>query len=68
MGELNLYGIYVPILLVQGVLAYIMLHLLMRVTDQWVGKGWIMLPSIFYLCLYIALLGMVHWGFSVSFF
>ena len=67
MGELNIYGVYVPVLVIQAVLAYIVLRLLMLVTDPWVDKGWIFLPSIFYLCLYITVLGMVHWGFIVSF-
>ncbi len=53
MGKLNIYGVYVPVLVIQAVLAYIVLRLLMRVTDPWVDKGWIFLPSIFYLCLYI---------------
>ena len=67
MGELNIYGVYVPVLVVQALLAYIGLRLLMRVTDPWVDKGWIFLPSIFYLCLYITLLGIVHGGFIVRF-
>lgn len=68
MGELNIYGVYVPILVLQALLAYIGLRLLMRVIDPWVEQGWIVLPSIFYLCVYIALLGIVHWGFVVSFY
>jgi len=48
MGELNIYGVYVPVLVIQAVLAYIVLRL----------------PSIFYLCLYITVLGVVHWGLS----
>ena len=67
MGELNIYGVYVPVLVVQALWAYIGLRLLMRVTDPWVDKGGIFLPSIFYLCLYITLLGIVHWGFIVRF-
>ena len=39
MGELNIYGVYVPVLVIQAVLAYIVLRLLMRVTDPWVDKG-----------------------------
>ena len=45
MAELNIYGVYVPVLVIQAVLAYIVLRLLMRVTDPWVDKGWIFLPK-----------------------
>lgn len=63
MGELNVYGVYVPMLLIQAVLAYVVLIILRRWTDIWIEKGWIALPSIFYLCLYVVLLGGVHWAF-----
>ena len=63
MGELNLYGIYVPILLVQAVMAYVLLRLLTRAIERWVDQDWIALPGIFYLCLYIVILGGVHWLF-----
>lgn len=67
MGELNIYGVYVPVLIVQALLAYIILRLLMQVIDRWIEKGWIPLPSIFYLCLYIILLWLIHWGFIQCF-
>jgi hypothetical protein len=67
MGELNIYGVYVPILLVQCVLAYVVLRVVMIGTDRLIEKGWIPLPSVFYLCLYIILLWLIHWGFIVSF-
>ena len=67
MGELNIYGVYVPILLVQCVMAYIALRVVMLGTDRLIEKGWIPLPSVFYLCLYIILLWLIHWGFIVSF-
>ena len=51
MGELNVYGVYVPILLIQAVLAYVVLRVLMRVLDRVVEQGWIPLPNIFYLCM-----------------
>lgn len=63
MGELNVYGVYIPMLLVQAVLAYILLILLRKCTDLCVGPTWIALPSIFYLCLYVLLLGAIHWVF-----
>jgi predicted benzoate:H+ symporter BenE len=65
MGELNFYGVYVPVLLIQALLAYILLRLLMRVLDRFVEQGWIALPNIFYLCVYLVLLWLVHWGFIV---
>lgn len=65
MGELNVYGVYVPILLIQAVLAYVLLRVLMRLLDRVVEQGWIPLPHIFYLCVYLVLLWLVHWGFIV---
>ena len=63
MGKLNLYGVYVPILLIQSILAYVLLKIVMLGTDQLVDQGWIAWPSIFNLCLYIVLLFLVHWLF-----
>ncbi|TCB55487.1 DUF1656 domain-containing protein [Acinetobacter terrestris] len=63
MGELNLYGVYVPILLIQSILAYVLLKIVMIGTDRLVDQGWIAWPSIFNLCLYIVLLFLVHWLF-----
>lgn len=63
MGELNLYGVYVPILLIQSILAYVLLKIVMMVTDRLVDQGWIAWPGIFNLCLYIVLLFLVHWLF-----
>lgn len=60
MGELNLYGVYVPILLIQSILAYVLLKIVMLGTDQLVDQGWIAWPSIFNLCLYVVLLFLVH--------
>ena len=60
MGELNLYGVYVPILLIQSILAYVLLKIVMMGTDRLVDQGWIAWPSIFNLCLYIVLLFLVH--------
>lgn len=61
MGELNVYGIYVPVLLIQAVIAYVILRVLMKWLDRLVAHDWIMMPNIFYLCIYILLLGAVHW-------
>ena len=63
MGELNLYGVYVPILLIQSILAYVLLKIIMIGTDRLADQGWIAWPSIFNLCLYIVLLFLVHWLF-----
>lgn len=67
MGELNIYGVYVPMLLVQSVIAYVVLRLAMLVIDPLIAKGWIPLPSVFYLCIYVILLWLIHWGFIVCF-
>ena len=66
MGELNLYGVYVPILLIQSILAYLLLQIVMLATDRLVDQGWIAWPSIFNLCLYVVLLFLVHWLFILS--
>jgi hypothetical protein len=63
MGEINFYGIYIPMLLVQAVLAYGILRILMLGIDKLVAKDWIGLPHIFYFCMYVLVLWLVHWGF-----
>ncbi|ENX59308.1 MULTISPECIES: DUF1656 domain-containing protein [Acinetobacter] len=60
MGEMNLYGVYIPILLVQAIVAYVLFKLLSPLVDRLVIKGWIALPSIFNLCFYLGLMLMVH--------
>lgn len=62
MGELNIYGVYVPILLIQAVIAYVLLRILMKWLDRLVANDWIIMPNIFYLCTYVLLLGAVHWA------
>lgn len=62
MGELNIYGVYVPILLIQAVIAYVLLRILMKWLDKLVANYWIIMPNIFYLCIYVLLLGAVHWA------
>lgn len=63
MGEINLYGVYLPVFIVQAVLAYMILKCLIWGITPDVEQQWIALPSVFYLCLYIILIGMVHVGF-----
>lgn len=63
MGEVNIYGLYVPILLIQAILAYGLLKLTDVFTHRWVTNGWIMWPSIFHLCWYLVLLLCIHWLF-----
>ncbi|NAR36843.1 DUF1656 domain-containing protein [Acinetobacter haemolyticus] len=60
MGEINLYGIYIPILLVQAIIAYVLFKFASPLTDRLIAKGWIALPSIFNLCFYLGLLLFVH--------
>ncbi|CAM4319072.1 hypothetical protein F901_01402 [Acinetobacter dispersus] len=63
MGEINVYGIYIPILLVQAIIAYVLFKLVSPLIDRAAVKDWIALPSIFNLCFYFGLLLVVHWLF-----
>ena len=65
MGELNIYGVYVPIFLIQAVLAYLLFKVAMLCVDWMVEKDWIVLPSVFNLCIYLILLWLMHWVFVV---
>jgi len=60
MAEINLYGIYIPILLVQAIIAYILFRLVRPVTDRLAERGWIAVPGIFNLCFYLGILLLVH--------
>ncbi|MFV7481435.1 DUF1656 domain-containing protein [Acinetobacter junii] len=60
MGEINLYGIYIPTLLVQAVIAYVLFKILSPFVDRFAQMEWIGLPSIFNLCFYLALMLCVH--------
>ena len=60
MGELNVYGVYIPIFLIQCIIAYILLKIVMLGTDRLVERGWIAWSSLFNLCVYIVLLFLVH--------
>jgi len=61
MGEINVYGIYIPILLVQAIIAYVLFKLMSPLIDRLVMRGWIVLTNIFNLCLYLGLLLCMHW-------
>ena len=65
MGELNIYGVYVPIFLIQAMLAYLLFKVAMLGVDWMVEKDWIVLPSVFNLCIYLILLWLMHWVFVV---
>jgi hypothetical protein len=67
MGEFNIYGVYVPTLLVFAILSYIVLRILMIGIDKLIEKGWIPLPSLFYLCIYILILTLMQWGYAICF-
>ena len=60
MGEINIYGIYVPALLIQACLAYVLLQGLMYVIQSLKLATWIIWPGIFYLFIYIGLLWLLH--------
>ncbi|WOE31294.1 MULTISPECIES: DUF1656 domain-containing protein [unclassified Acinetobacter] len=63
MGELNIYGVYVPVLLIQAIIAYLILRLVMILMDRWATQTWIAFPGIFYLAFYIVILWLIHWVF-----
>ena len=50
MGELNVYGVYVPIFLVQAILAYLIFRFVVMGINRLVEKDWILFP--FYIQLY----------------
>jgi hypothetical protein len=60
MGELNAYGIYIPVFLIQAVCAYPLFKWVSILTDSWIDKGWIALPGVFNLCLYLLVLMGIH--------
>jgi len=63
MGELNIYGIYVPVLFIQAILAYVLFTLLSPLINRLISKGWILFPSLFNFCWYFVLLLITHWIF-----
>ena len=58
-GELDIYGIYVPTLLVQAIMAYVLFSLSSRWLDRLQASDWIALPSLFNVCVYIIIFGLV---------
>ncbi|RYZ80507.1 MAG: DUF1656 domain-containing protein [Moraxellaceae bacterium] len=60
-GELNFYGIYIPLVLIQALLAYVIFSGLVRVLDKYHLTRWMLWPTIFNLCLYIVVLGLTVW-------
>jgi hypothetical protein len=60
MGEVNIYGLYVPSLLIQAILAYVLFFLTNKGIDRLNDAGWILFPNIFYLCWYLVCLILVH--------
>ena len=58
-GELNFYGIYIPFILIEALLAYVLYLLLLKALEKWQLDQWIVVPTIFHLCLYIMLLGVL---------
>lgn len=67
MGEFNIYGVYVPVLLVLAILSYVLLRFAMLGLDKLIERGWIPLPSLFYLCVYILILALLQWGYVICF-
>ena len=61
MTEVNVGGIYVPILLLQACVAYLLLQLTSWLILRFGLSHWVAAPSIFYLALYLVYLFMVHW-------
>ncbi|MHA3049333.1 MULTISPECIES: DUF1656 domain-containing protein [unclassified Acinetobacter] len=64
MGEFNLYGVFVPSLLIQALLAYIVFMLLGKWTDRLIQRDWVAFPGIFNLSLYMVCLLLTHWVFA----
>ena len=60
MDELNIYGLYVPIYLIQAIFDYLMLHFVVMLVEKKKKKNWILFPAIFNLCVYLILLFLMH--------
>lgn len=67
MSEINLYGVYVPILLLHAALAYLVFTFSNRWVDRLNHQGWILYPNIFYLCWYFVCLSAVHYLYLFCF-
>lgn len=60
MGELNVYGVYVPIFWFKLILAYLIFRFVVMGINRLVEKDWILFPAIFNLCVYLILLFLMH--------
>lgn len=58
-GELNIYGIFVPALLIQALVAYLLFSLCSPLLEKEQVKKWVLMPSLFHFCLYVIMLGLV---------
>ncbi|MBV8621627.1 MAG: DUF1656 domain-containing protein [Curvibacter sp.] len=64
MAEIDLYGVYLPVLLVQALLALLLSTGLRAVVARLGLYRWVWHRSLFNLCLYVIVLGAVilSWG------
>lgn len=60
MSEINFYGLFVPVLLLQAIIAYVLFFFSNQLIDRLNRAGWILYPNIFYLCWYVLCLLLVH--------
>lgn len=60
MGEFNLYGVYVPVLLVYATFAYVLLLILRQWLSRFIDENWFFSPSLVYLSLYALLVCLLH--------
>lgn len=67
MSEVDFYGLFIPVLLIQSILAYALFLLSNTVIDRLNDRGWILYPNIFYLCWYFVCLLIVHVVYSLIF-
>ncbi|AHL75653.1 hypothetical protein CH92_11270 [Stutzerimonas stutzeri] len=56
-GQLNVYGVYVPVLLVMMLIAYLLKNLLGMVLTKLGLYRWVWHPPLFNLALYVMVLG-----------
>lgn len=56
-GQLNIYGVYVPVLLVMMLIAYLIKSLLSSVLARSGLYRWVWHPPLFNLALYVMVLG-----------
>lgn len=58
-GELNIYGIFVPTLLIQALVTYLLFSFCSPLLEKEQIKKWVIMPSLFHFCVYVILLGIV---------